>query len=160
MGNLVCADAASILRRAISMYSASRSIPMNSRPSITQATPVVPLPMKGSSTTSPGLATRRTSQRINWTGLQVGCKLPCSRTLALILSGVSDTTVFAPRTDSACSFVVVSDWLSDSALAARLMPQSGSVLSTAAMDSLMGCEVQTDEVFKTVVLLVSVDVVD
>ena len=35
-------------RQAISKYSGSRSMPMKVRPRFMQATPVVPLPMKGS----------------------------------------------------------------------------------------------------------------
>src|SRR5581483_8128915 len=64
-----------IRARAISTYSASRSIPKKRKPSSRQAIPVVPEPANGSSTSPPGGVTSRTSQRISATGFTVGCVL-------------------------------------------------------------------------------------
>src|SRR5438128_9723555 len=62
-------------RLATSRLSTSFSIPMKRKPSSLAATPVLPLPMKGSSTTPPGGMTSRQSQRMRSTGFTVGCLL-------------------------------------------------------------------------------------
>lgn len=49
--------ASSMRRHAMSKYLRSSSMPMNLRPRFMQATPVVPLPMKGSRTVSQGAGT-------------------------------------------------------------------------------------------------------
>src|SRR5690606_14849075 len=65
--------ASRIRRSAMAWYFGSRSHPMNARPRRLHATPVVPLPAKGSRTTSPGSVKSRTSASISASGFWVWC---------------------------------------------------------------------------------------
>src|SRR5690606_27379075 len=68
-----CSLASRIRRSAMAWYFGSRSHPMNARPRRLHATPVVPLPEKGSRTISPGSVKSRTSASISQRGFWVGC---------------------------------------------------------------------------------------
>src|SRR5690606_25903671 len=68
-----CSLVSRIRRAAMAWYFGSRSHPTKPRPRRLHATPVVPLPAKGSMTTSPGSVKSRTSASISQRGFCVGC---------------------------------------------------------------------------------------